>query len=81
MLALDLPIEEADEFRGALDDADVRTLQGLAQRRDVDLDHRIPAMFAIAHAHDARGDADAAAHGVGLFDRVVPGDRDRKSVV
>ncbi|MBL8548749.1 MAG: sulfotransferase [Hyphomonadaceae bacterium] len=46
--------------RGALQDAHVRTLQGLARRPDVDLDHRIPAMFAIAHAHDARGDAAAA---------------------
>lgn len=46
--------------RGALDDADRRTLSELARRPEVYLDYRVPAIFAIAHAHDARGNIDAA---------------------
>jgi tetratricopeptide (TPR) repeat protein len=46
--------------RGALDDADLKALNELARRNDVDLDHRISAIFAIANAHDARGEIDTA---------------------
>jgi tetratricopeptide (TPR) repeat protein len=46
--------------RGALDDADLQALNELARRSDVFLDFRIPAIFAIAHAHDARGEFDTA---------------------
>jgi len=46
--------------RGALDDAHLRQLSELARRPDVYLDYRVPAIFAIAHAHDARGDFDSA---------------------
>jgi tetratricopeptide (TPR) repeat protein len=46
--------------RGALDDADLRTLNELARRPDVYLDYRVPAIFAIAHAHDARDNTAAA---------------------
>ena len=46
--------------RGALDDADLKQLNGLARRNDVDPDQRITAIFAIANAHDARGEMDTA---------------------
>jgi tetratricopeptide (TPR) repeat protein len=46
--------------RGALEDADLKVLNELARRSDVFLDFRIPAIFAIAHAHDARGEFDTA---------------------
>jgi tetratricopeptide (TPR) repeat protein len=46
--------------RGALDDADLRQLNELARSSDVYLDYRIAAIFAIAHAHDARGEIDTA---------------------
>ena len=46
--------------RGALDDADLKQLNELARRNDVDPDHRITAIFAIANAHDARGEIDTA---------------------
>ncbi len=46
--------------RGALDDADLQNLNELARRNDVDPDHRITAIFAIANAHDARGEIDTA---------------------
>ena len=45
---------------GALDDADLRQLNELARRDDVYLDYRIAAIFAIANAHDARGEIDTA---------------------
>jgi tetratricopeptide (TPR) repeat protein len=46
--------------RGALDDAELQQLNELARRNDVDADHRITAIFAIANAHDARGEFDTA---------------------
>jgi tetratricopeptide (TPR) repeat protein len=46
--------------RGALDDADLRALDELARRADANLDSRITAIFTIGHAHDARGEIDAA---------------------
>ena len=46
--------------RGALDDADLRQLNELARRENVYLDYRIAAIFAIANAHDARGEIDTA---------------------
>ena len=46
--------------RGALEQADLQALTALARRPDVYLDRRIPAVFAIADAYDARGDFDAA---------------------
>lgn len=46
--------------RGALEDADLQQLNELARRNDVDPDHRITAIFAIANAHDARGEIDTA---------------------
>lgn len=46
--------------RGALDDADLRQLTQLARSDDVYLDFRVAAIFAIANAHDARGEIDAA---------------------
>ena len=46
--------------RGALDDADLKQLNELARRNDVDPDQRITAIFAIANAHDARGEIDTA---------------------
>jgi tetratricopeptide (TPR) repeat protein len=46
--------------RGALEDADLRRLIGIAQRTDVYLDYRVPAIYSIAHAYDARGDFDSA---------------------
>jgi tetratricopeptide (TPR) repeat protein len=46
--------------RGALDDADLKQLNELARSGDVYLDYRIAAIFAIANAHDARGEIDAA---------------------
>lgn len=46
--------------RGALEQADLQALHALARRSDVYLDRRIPAIFAIADAHDARGDFDSA---------------------
>ena len=46
--------------RGALDDADLKRLNELARRDDVYLDNRIAAIFAIADAHDARGETDIA---------------------
>jgi tetratricopeptide (TPR) repeat protein len=46
--------------RGALDDADLQQLNELARRNDVDPDQRITAIFAIANAHDARGEIDTA---------------------
>lgn len=45
---------------GALDKADVLALYEIVRRADVYVDHRITAMFAIAHAYDARGDFDSA---------------------
>ncbi len=45
---------------GALEDADLGQLNELARRNDVYLDYRIAAIFAIANAHDARGEIDAA---------------------
>jgi tetratricopeptide (TPR) repeat protein len=46
--------------RGALDDADVKQLHELARRHDIRLDNQIAAIFAIADAHDARGEIDRA---------------------
>lgn len=46
--------------RGRLDDAQLERVRALAEREDADLDRRIPAAFAVAHAHDARGGIDAA---------------------
>ena len=46
--------------RGALDDADLQQLNELARSKEVYLDYRIAAIFAIAHAHDARGEIDTA---------------------
>jgi tetratricopeptide (TPR) repeat protein len=46
--------------RGALDDADLKQLNELARNSDVYLDYRIAAIFAIANAHDARGEIDSA---------------------
>ena len=46
--------------RGALDDADLEQLNELARRNDVDPDRQISAIFAIANAHDARGEIDTA---------------------
>jgi tetratricopeptide (TPR) repeat protein len=46
--------------RGALDDADLRQLNGLARSAEVYLDYRIAAIFAIANTHDARGEIDTA---------------------
>jgi tetratricopeptide (TPR) repeat protein len=45
---------------GALENAAVQALYTIARRTDVYADHRIMAMFAIAHAYDARGDVDSA---------------------
>jgi tetratricopeptide (TPR) repeat protein len=45
---------------GALDNADVQALYSIARRPDALPDHRITALFSIAHAHDARGDVDSA---------------------
>jgi tetratricopeptide (TPR) repeat protein len=45
---------------GALDSADLQRLYAIARRPDALPDHRITALFAIAHAHDARGDFDSA---------------------
>lgn len=58
--------------RGALDDADLEQLNEFARRNDVDPDRQISAIFAIANAHDARGEIDTAfaayqaAHGLAL---------------
>ena len=46
--------------RGALEDAHLQKLTELARRPDVYLDYRVPAIYAIAHAYDARGDFDSA---------------------
>ena len=46
--------------RGALDDADLKQLHELARSSDVYVDYRIASIFAIANAHDARGEVDAA---------------------
>jgi tetratricopeptide (TPR) repeat protein len=46
--------------RGALEDADLQVLDQLARTADLPGDFRIPAIFCIAHAYDARGDFDAA---------------------
>ncbi|HEX4970255.1 MAG TPA: sulfotransferase [Steroidobacteraceae bacterium] len=46
--------------RGAIDDADLQALHELARRQGSYLGSRIPAVFAIAHAYDARGEIDAA---------------------
>jgi tetratricopeptide (TPR) repeat protein len=46
--------------RGALEDADLQVLNKLARGAELPLDLSIPAIFAIAHAHDARGDYDRA---------------------
>jgi tetratricopeptide (TPR) repeat protein len=46
--------------RGALDDTDVQKLNELARSAEVYLDFRIAAIFAIANAHDARGEIDKA---------------------
>jgi tetratricopeptide (TPR) repeat protein len=45
---------------GALENADLQVLYSIARRPDALPDHRITALFAIAHAHDARGDFDSA---------------------
>lgn len=45
---------------GVLDDADIRALNELARRADVNIDQRISAIFMIGHAYDARGDVDSA---------------------
>lgn len=45
---------------GALESADLQALYAIARRPDVYADSRISAMFAIANAHDARGDVDSA---------------------
>jgi tetratricopeptide (TPR) repeat protein len=46
--------------RGAIDDVDLQALHELVRRQGSYLGSRIPAVFAIAHAYDARGDVDAA---------------------
>ena len=46
--------------RGALDNAELQQLAELGRRTDVYLDYRVPAIYAVAHAHDARGDYDSA---------------------
>jgi len=46
--------------RGALDAADLQQLNEIARSDDVYLDYRIAAIFAIANAHDARGEIDTA---------------------
>jgi tetratricopeptide (TPR) repeat protein len=46
--------------RGAIDDADLQQLNEIARSDDVYLDYRIAAIFAIANAHDARGEIDTA---------------------
>jgi tetratricopeptide (TPR) repeat protein len=46
--------------RGALTDAELSAVNQLARRADVYLDYRVSAIFAVAHAHDARGEIDAA---------------------
>ena len=46
--------------RGALQDEDLRQVEAISRREDLELDRRIPAAFAVAHAHDARDDADLA---------------------
>jgi tetratricopeptide (TPR) repeat protein len=46
--------------RGRLDDAELERVRALAAQDDADLDRRIPAAFAVAHAHDARDEIDAA---------------------
>jgi len=46
--------------RGALDDADLKRLNELARSSEVYVDYRIASIFAIANAHDARGEVDAA---------------------
>ncbi len=45
---------------GALEDAELGAVSGLANRQDLALDRRITAAFVRAHALDARGDVDAA---------------------
>lgn len=45
---------------GALENADVQALYAIARRPDTLPDHRITALFSIAHAYDARGDVDSA---------------------
>jgi tetratricopeptide (TPR) repeat protein len=46
--------------RGALTDSELGAVNQLARRADVYLDYRISAIFTVAHAHDARGEIDAA---------------------
>jgi tetratricopeptide (TPR) repeat protein len=46
--------------RGQLSEEDQRTLQAIVERQDRPYEHRIPAAFTIAHAHDARGEVDSA---------------------
>ena len=46
--------------RGALDEADLKGADALARNPEVYLDYRISAIFAVAHAYDARGDYDTA---------------------
>jgi len=46
--------------QGALADADFQALNRLARGGELPLELSIPAIFAIAHAHDARGDFDTA---------------------
>ena len=41
---------------GRMSDAELKMVEAVAQRTDVDVDSRIAATFAIAHAHDARKD-------------------------
>lgn len=45
---------------GALENADLQMLYSIARRPDALPDHRVTALFTIAHAHDARGDFDSA---------------------
>jgi tetratricopeptide (TPR) repeat protein len=81
--------------RGRLTDEDRDAVARLAQRPDLNLDYRIPAAFAIAHAHDANAQFDQAfhayeyAHGLALerdrlehrrYDRVYVDERRRRLI-
>jgi tetratricopeptide (TPR) repeat protein len=46
--------------RGRLDEAEVQSAARIVEQADANLDLRIPAAFAIAHAHDARDDFESA---------------------
>lgn len=45
---------------GRMSDAELKMVEAVARRADVDVDSRIAALFAVAHAQDARKDIDAA---------------------